>query len=159
MEHMWKPLTESETADFIERAQAHFKEHGFGLFACVRKDTSELIGFVGLNIPPWEAPFTPCVEIGWRLAYDAWDQGYATEAARAVLKAGFERFGLKEIVSFTVPKNKRSIRVMERLGMVRDLKGDFHHPRVPLDHPLSLHVLYRMTKERYQDVYSALREA
>ncbi|HEY2810815.1 MAG TPA: GNAT family N-acetyltransferase [Rhabdochlamydiaceae bacterium] len=141
MECLLKPLTESETAAMIERIQKHFRQHGFGLFACVVKETSELIGFVGLNIPDFESHFTPCVEIGWRLASHAWGKGYATEAARAILKAGFEEYGFQEIVSFTVPANRRSIRVMEKIGMHRDPKDDFDHPKLPEAHPLRKHVL------------------
>lgn len=146
MECLLKPLTEAETAAMIERIQKHFKEHGFGLFACILKETSQCIGFVGLNIPEFTSHFTPCVEIGWRLSSQAWGKGYATEAARAVLQAGFEEFNLQEIVAFTVPANKRSQRVMEKIGMVRDLNGDFDHPKVPEGHPLKAHILYRITK-------------
>lgn len=92
----------------------------------------------------WEAPFTPCVEIGWRLRSQYWGKGYATEGAKAVLKYGFETVGLNEIVSITVPQNIRSIRVMERIGMTRDLNGDFAHPLLPKDHRLSKHVLYKI---------------
>ncbi len=149
MEWMPKPLTESETALMIEHIKAHFKKHGFGLFACVLKDSSKFIGYVGLKLQDFEAPFTPCIEIGWRLAYEAWGKGYATEAARAVLKAAFENYGLQEIVSFTVPMNDRSIKVMEKIGMVRDLQGDFHHTKISQDDPLSLHLLYRINKEQH----------
>ena len=155
MEFMLKPLSEAETAAMIERIKAHFKQYGFGLFACTLKDSLELIGFVGLAVPAFEAPFTPCVEIGWRLAYHAWGKGYAQEAARATLKAAFETYGLQEVVSFTVPANDRSLRLMEKIGMVRDPQGDFHHPRLPPDHPLSLHVLYRMSKNRYERLYDS----
>ena len=152
MECLLKPLTEVETAAMIEKIQRHFKEHGFGPFACILKQTSNCIGFVGLFVPEFTAHFTPCVEIGWRLSSQVWDKGYATEAARAVLRVGFEQFGLKEIVSFTVPANQRSIRVMEKIGMRRDLNGDFNHPKVPDDHPLKMHVLYRITKADYDSL-------
>ncbi len=144
MECMPKLLTEAESIEFANKIRTRFEKQGFGMFACVIKDTGEFIGFVGLNVPEFEAHFTPCVEIGWRLAYHAWGKGYASEAARAVLQVGFEKFVLNEIVAFTVPANIRSRRVMEKIGMVHDLKGDFHHPKLPLDHPLSLHVLYRL---------------
>jgi ribosomal-protein-alanine N-acetyltransferase len=132
-----------ETAEWIDQIKKHFIDHGFGLWAVVLKDTGELIGYAGLNIPSFEAHFTPCVEIGWRLASRHWAKGYATEAARKVLEVGFAELGLKEIVSFTVPANMRSIRVMEKIGMSRDLSGDFYHPKLPRDHALALHVLYR----------------
>ncbi|HEY2811175.1 MAG TPA: GNAT family N-acetyltransferase [Rhabdochlamydiaceae bacterium] len=151
MEFLWKCMTEGETAAMIEKIQRHFQKYGFGLFCAESKATSECIGFIGLAVPDFEAHFTPCVEIGWRLASQVWGQGLATEGARAVLKAGFEKYGLQEIVSFTVPANKRSISVMEKIGMKRDLKGDFHNPKVSIEHRLSLHVLYRITKEQYQN--------
>ena len=144
MECMPKLLTEAESTELANKIRTRFEKQGFGLFACVIKDTGEFIGYVGLNMPEFEAHFTPCVEIGWRLAYHAWGKGYASEAARAVLQVGFEKFVLDEIVAFTVPTNIRSRRVMEKIGMVHDLKGDFRHPKLPLDHPLSLHVLYRL---------------
>jgi RimJ/RimL family protein N-acetyltransferase len=99
---------------------------------------------VGLAVPPWTAPFTPCVEIGWRLARAHWGRGYAQEAAAAALDHGFGVLGLDEIVSFTVPANHRSRAVMERLGMRRSAADDFDHPRVPPGHPLRRHVLYRI---------------
>lgn len=150
MEYLLKPLAESETAAMIEKIQKHFKLHGFGLYACTVKETSELIGFVGLNVPDFEAHFTPCVEIGWRLAFHAWGKGYATEAARAVLQVGFGKQGLHEIVSWTVPANQRSIRVMEKIGMHRDPKDDFDHPKVPKGHPLRRHVLYKLNEQALQ---------
>ncbi len=150
MEYFYKPLTEEETLAMVERFQEHFKKHGFGIYACELKETSGCIGFVGLNIPDFEAPFTPCVEIGWRLSSSVWGKGYAPEAARAVLKAAFTRFGLEEVVAFTVPMNSRSLRVMEKLGMKKDPKGDFDHPRVPEGHSLRRHVLYRITRSQYE---------
>ena len=102
-----------------------------------------------MSIPEFITHFTPCVEIGWRLSSQAWNKGYATEAAKAVLKVGFEQFKLQEIVSFTVPENKRSMRVMTKIGMKRDLNRDFDHPKVPDNHPLKRHVLYRITKADY----------
>lgn len=93
---------------------------------------------------PFSAPFTPAVEIGWRLAYEYWGKGYATEGALSCLNYGFGSLNLEEIVAFTAVLNTRSRAVMERLGMHQDPKDDFNHPKLPLDHPLSRHVLYRM---------------
>ena len=104
------------------------------------------IGFIGLNVPSFDAPFTPCVEIGWRLAADCWGQGLATEGAHAIVRYGFETLGLNEFVSFTVPANARSRRVMEKLGMTHDPDDDFDHPRLPAGHPLRGHVLYRLNR-------------
>jgi RimJ/RimL family protein N-acetyltransferase len=145
LEFLSAPLTFEESADWIKRINQHFKEHGFGLWAATLT-TGEFIGYIGLNVPAFAAHFTPCVEIGWRLASAFWEKGYATEGAQAVLEYGFNQLGLKEIVSFTVPANTRSIRIMEKIGMKRDLSGDFHHPKLPKDHRLSLHVLYRAKK-------------
>ena len=104
----------------------------------------ELIGFIGLNYTEWQSHFTPAVEIGWRLSSQHWNKGYATEGAKAALQFGFNQCALQEIVSFTVPANIRSIRVMEKIGLSRDIKGDFAHPKLPADHPLSKHILYRL---------------
>lgn len=143
MEFLPAPLSPSECQILIARLEAHFDEHGFGFWAVELPDQATCIGFVGLSVPRFEAHFTPCVEIGWRLAADFWGQGLATEAARAALAFGFNNLGLKEIVSFTVPQNVRSRRVMERLGMTRDPHDDFDHPALPVGHRLSRHVLYR----------------
>jgi RimJ/RimL family protein N-acetyltransferase len=99
---------------------------------------------VGLAVPSFEASFTPCVEIGWRLARSCWNLGYATEGARAVVAFAFETLRLAELVSFTVPANAPPRRVMEKLGMTRDPAEDFDHPSLPPEHPLRRHVLYRL---------------
>lgn len=143
------PLSENETNALIAKFRAHMAQHGFGLCACVLKTTGELIGFVGLNVPAFEAHFTPCVEIGWRLGSGRWGRGYATEAAQAVLEVGFNTYHLDEIVSFTVPHNVRSRNVMDKLGMTRHEEDDFLHPKLPETHSLCRHVLYRLTKEQF----------
>jgi len=142
LEFLPGPLTPKETEDFVARIRNHFQTHGFGLWTVCLKETQEFIGYVGLNVPGFEAHFTPCVEIGWRFGSQHWGKGYATEAAQHVLSWGFE-FGLKEIVSFTVPANTRSIRVMEKIGMTRNPKDNFLHPKIPAHHRLAVHVLYR----------------
>lgn len=138
------PLTMQEVKDFMSAMNEQFSKLGFTLFATEEKSTGKLIGFIGLNPPKWESHFTPCVEVGWRLGSQYWNQGYATEGARAVLAYGFNQCDLTEIVSFTVPVNIRSIRVMEKIGMKRDMDGDFAHPKLSSDHKLSKHVLYRL---------------
>ncbi|HEX5206971.1 MAG TPA: GNAT family N-acetyltransferase [Steroidobacteraceae bacterium] len=143
-EYFPKVLTAAESDREAARIAAHFDRHGFGLWAVEVVGTADFAGFVGLAIPGFEAHFTPCVEIGWRLAFEHWGRGYATEAARAALDCGFERLGLEEIVAFTVPGNWRSRRVMERIGMRRSAADDFDHPRLPPGHPLRRHVLYRV---------------
>jgi hypothetical protein len=107
--------------------------------------------FTGLSVPPFEAHFTPCVEIAWRLARDYWGFGYATEAAGAARDYGFAHQGLNQIVSFTVPGNQRSRNVMERIGMTRSPDDDFQHPLLPQSHPLRLHVLYRIARPAHFD--------
>ena len=138
------PMSVKDCENFIIKANAHFEKNGFGLWAATIKETGELIGFVGLSIPDFESDFTPCVEIGWRLASNHWGKGYATQAAKEVLKIGFEKFNLKEIVSFTTLENSRSMAVMERIGMKRDVNGDFNHPKLNPDHPIVKHALYRI---------------
>jgi RimJ/RimL family protein N-acetyltransferase len=138
-------LTGEETNALLERNAAHFERHGFGLWAAELSITSEFIGFIGLTVPQFQAHFTPCVEIGWRLATGYWNKGLATEGAIAVLRFGFESLGLDEIVSFTATENLPSRRVMEKIGMTRNQEDDFDHPRLPEGHKLRRHVLYRKT--------------
>ena len=139
-----KCLSRDESDAAARRIRDHFARHGFGAWAVEVPGVCEFIGFVGLMVPSFDAPFTPCVEIAWRLAFDHWGRGYATEAARAAAAFGFDRLRLPEIVSFTVPANARSRAVMERLGMTHDQRGDFEHPLLPEGHPLRRHVLYRL---------------
>ncbi len=143
LEFLPAPWTLEETRNWIKHTKQNLHQHTFGLWATELKATGTFIGYVGLRVPDFKAPFTPCVDIEWRLSSEHWGFGYATEAALAVLELGFTHYGFKEIVSFTVPANYRSIRVMKKIGMTRDATGDFHHPKLPLEHPLSLHVLYR----------------
>lgn len=148
MEHYPAPLTRAQSDAFVrERIVPQFAERGFGLWAVEVPGVAPFIGYVGLLEHTFEARFTPCIEIGWRLAYSYWGHGYATEAARAAVGFGFADAGLEEIVSFTVPANRRSIAVMERLGMTQD--GEFDHPRLPHGHPLRRHVLYRLSQSAW----------
>jgi len=142
-------LSFAESAAFVTRIREHFAQHGFGLWAVEVLGAADFIGFVGLSVPRFSAPFTPCVEIGWRLARPFWGSGYATEAARAALAFGFTTASLQEIVSFTTHTNVRSRSVMKRLGMTRDGRDDFQHPSLPEGHPLRPHVLYRLSRERW----------
>ena len=150
MEHFPGTLTPAESDEMADRIEDLFAEHGFGLWAVEVPGVSEFVGFVGLSIPRFETRFTPCVEIGWRLAREHWGRGYAPEAARAAQRFGFERAGLAEIVSFTVPANLKSRRVMEKIGMSRDPDDDFDHPFLPAGHPLRRHVLYRLGAEEWK---------
>ena len=142
------PLSREEADAFVDQVQAEFDERGWSLWALEVAGTGRFIGYTGLEIPSFEEHFTPAVEVGWRLARDAWGQGYATEAARAAVAFGFGELGLDEIVSFTVPHNAPSRAVMVRLGMTRDPAEDFGHPGLPVGHPLRRHVLYRLRPDR-----------
>lgn len=149
MEHFPAPLTRGESDQLVERIEVGFEANGFGLWALELRDTGEMIGFAGLSVPEFEAHFTPAVEVGWRLAWSAWGQGYATEAGRAALEFGFGSVGLAEIVSFTSVGNARSRAVMERLGMSHDPAENFDHPGLPDGHRLSRHALYRLARDRF----------
>ena len=151
MEHFPERLDRAASDALVARIEAGWAEDSLGLWAVERRADGEFLGFVGLSRPSFEAHFTPAVEVGWRLARDAWGHGYATEAAREALRFGFENLGLSEIVSFTVPANVRSRAVMERIGMRRDIADDFDHPRLPAGHPLRTHVLYRLSATEWRD--------
>jgi RimJ/RimL family protein N-acetyltransferase len=146
MEHFPATLTSAESDALFDRAQEHFNRHAFGPFAVELLESGEFIGFIGLSIPAFAAPFMPAVEIGWRLAFEHWGRGLATEGARAALAFGFGELNLDQIVSFTVPANLRSRRVMEHLGMTHNPEDDFDHPNLPAGHPLRRHVLYRIRR-------------
>lgn len=117
-------------------------------FASTLRDSGELVGFVGLKYQDFDQPFAPCFELGWFLGSAHWGRGYASEGARASIEHGFGTLGLDEIISFTVPANVRSRRVMEGLGLRHDQAGDFAHPALATEHPLSRHVLYRLARPR-----------
>jgi RimJ/RimL family protein N-acetyltransferase len=143
MEFFAAPLSPEETDALILRIQTHMAQHGFGFYSAELRATGEFIGMVGMAHVPFEAHFTPCVEIGWRIAPAYWNRGLATEGARECLRYAFEELALNKVVAFTVPANLPSRRVMEKLGMTRDPADDFEHPRLPEGHPLRRHVLYR----------------
>jgi ribosomal-protein-alanine N-acetyltransferase len=142
--HFPSTLTRAQSDAQVARMRAELERDGFGLWAVEVIGGEPFIGFIGLSRPAFEAHFTPCVEIGWRLARASWGRGYATEGARAALQFAFARLGLSEVVSMTVPDNQRSRRVMEKLGMRHDPADDFDHPSLPPDSPLRRHVLYRV---------------
>ena len=146
MEHFPAPLSQTESDRLADNIEAHIERHGFGGWAAELRETGEFIGFIGLAVPGFEAPFTPCVEIGWRLDAAHWGNGLATEGAQAVVRHAFDDLQLDEIVSFTVPANVRSRRVMEKLGMTHDARDDFDHPHLPPGHALRRHVLYRLKR-------------
>ncbi len=146
MEHFPALLTRVESDALMKRAEEHFERQGFGPCAAELREDRSLIGFIGLMTPGFEAPFTPCVEIGWRLSADHWGRGLATEGASAMVQYAFTVLDLASLVSFTVPANRRSRRVMQRLGMTHDPADDFDHPCLPEGHPLRRHVLYRLSR-------------
>lgn len=146
MEFFVAPLSRAESDALLASIRAVIAERGWGWW-CVDIG-GKCAGFTGLSVPPYETPFTPCVEVGWRFRLQFWGRGYATEAARLALDYGFNTLQLPEIVSFTAMGNQRSRRVMERIGMQRDFAGDFAHPRIPEGHPLRSHVLYRLKRPR-----------
>lgn len=150
MAHFMSTLDRSASDAMVDRMIAIRAEQGFGAWAVERLDTRAMIGFVLLSVPSWEASFTPCVEVGWRLGRVHWGHGFAVEGAAAAMDWAFAELDLPndEIVTFTTVANAKSRRVMEKLGFVRDESGDFDHPLTPGWHE-QRHVLYRMTRRRW----------
>ncbi|MDX6751645.1 GNAT family N-acetyltransferase [Geminicoccaceae bacterium 1502E] len=150
MAHFPAPLDRAASDAMLERMRGQFATLGFGFWAVTEAPDGPLLGLVGLGAPRFEAHFTPCIEVAWRLGRAHWGKGYASEAARAALVFGFERAGLDEIVAMTLPTNRRSQAVMERLGMTRDPADDFDHPNVPEGHAMRRHLLYRLTRDAWR---------
>ncbi len=143
MRHFPSVMTRAQTAGTVRRWQREFERYGFTFFAAELRQTREFIGVIG---PAWHAhasPFAPAVEIGWRLHPDYWGEGYATEGALASIAFMFDR-GTTEIVAVTVPDNVASRAVMERVGMMQDLDGNFAHPMGG-----DIHVLYRIDRATF----------
>jgi RimJ/RimL family protein N-acetyltransferase len=149
MEHLPAPLSREQSDEMVGRLYARAAQGRPSLWAVEVPGIAPFIGFIGLLEPAFDAHFTPCVEVGWRLAKEHWGRGYAPEGARAALAWAFEEGGLDEVVSFTVPHNTSSRRVMEKLGMRRDPAEDFDHPHLPIGHPLRRHVLYRLRRAEH----------
>lgn len=147
MEFFPSPLTRAQSDAMADRCQSLIAERGWGFWAVESKATQGFLGFVGLHIPSAELPFSPCVEVGWRLAFQYWGKGFASEAAKEAIRVGFELLKLEEIVSFAAFGNFRSRAVMERLGM-REF-GTFEHPQVPESSRLRKHCLYRLPHETH----------
>lgn len=143
-------LSESESNSLALKIETLIRERGWGLWAVELGHNNRFIGFVGLHKPELELPFNPCVEIGWRLSREHWGNGYATEAGHAALRFAFEELSLSEVLSFASVKNARSLSVMKRLGMV-NTRRNFDHPSIPVGNPHREHVLYQITKERWND--------
>jgi RimJ/RimL family protein N-acetyltransferase len=145
-------LSRAESAASMDRLRRTVEQRGWGLWAV--QVNGAFAGFTGLDVPRFESPFTPCVEIGWRFRREFWGRSLAFQAARQALNFGSESLGLREIVAFTAADNTRSRRLMERLGFVRDGQGDFLHPALPDGHPLRLHVLYRLARPAASRVFT-----
>ncbi|MGQ0432111.1 MAG: GNAT family N-acetyltransferase [Microthrixaceae bacterium] len=143
MEHFPASLSRAESDAFVDRIEATLATQGWGLWAVEVPGQAEFIGFIGLAVPRFEADFTPCVEVGWRLAQEAWGKGFAPEGATEVLRLAFDELELDEVVSFTSVGNAKSRRVMEKIGMTHEPGDEFDHPSLPPGHPLSRHVIYR----------------
>lgn len=143
MQYFSAPLSRAESDALIDRIEAGIESRGFGLYAAELRHAGRFIGFIGLSSPGTDFPISPCIEIGWRLDAEFWNQGLATEGAREVLRHAFQDVSLDEVVSFTSTINLASRRVMEKIGMTRDPAEDFDNPRIPEGHPLRRHVLYR----------------
>ena len=150
MEHFPEPLTRERSDLMLDTIDTALETTGFGIWAVEELRSGALIGFAGLAKVGFLAHFTPAVEVGWRLTPSAWGQGFATEAATAALDYGFATIRLAEVVSFTTTTNERSIAVMKRLAMTHDPADDFNHPQIARGNPLSRHVLYRISAERWR---------
>ena len=149
MEHFPAILSEDESRTLFDEINRRIDQNGFGFWACEVKATGDVIGFVGLNEPTDQFYFSPCIEIGWRLRSQYWRQGYAKEAATAVLKFAFETLKRDKVVAFTATTNKPSESLMQALGMTI-MPENFFHPRLPKDHLLAEHVVYQIQADQYK---------
>lgn len=150
MEYYPSVLSDKESNNMADKLKGFISEQGWGLWAVETKKEKKFIGFVGLHKPTYTLPVSPCVEIGWRLAKEYWGNGYAIEAAEESLKFAFEALNLGEVYSFTPVLNARSRSVMKRLNM-SDTKNNFEHAIIPEGHPLREHLLYIISKERWNN--------
>lgn len=146
MRYLLTPVTRAQPEEMLLRSRKGIEERGWGVWA-VEVDR-EFAGKVGLHVPTYPLPLSPCTEVLWRLPREFWERGIAFAAASEAVERGFSQVGLDEIAAFTTPANLRSIRLMERLGLTRDLEGDFDHPLVPEGHPPRRHILFRKAKPR-----------
>ena len=155
MQYFPKLLTPRVSDIIANKCQQLIADNGWGLWAVSLKGDEEnsggFIGFVGLNDTHADMSFAPAVEIAWRLSKEHWGQGYATEAARASLNFAFTELGLEEVVSFTAVINKRSQLIMQRIGMT-DTQDNFYHPALKSTHPLAEHVLYKISRQQWENI-------
>ena len=150
MECFPKPQTKEESYGMGKKILSLIKKRGWGFWAVEIPNQHKFIGFVGLHTPTDKMPFSPCVEIGWRLSKQHWGKGYATEAAKEALKFAFTQLNLNEVVSFTTLANERSKTVMQKIGM-QNCHNNFMHPDIEISHPLCEHVLYKINKSEWQE--------
>lgn len=150
MEYFPSVKSYEETREEYQRIQDHFAKRGWGLWAVSLKNSQDFIGFIGLRFDDFPAPFTPAVEVGWRLVFDCWGKGYATEGAKKCLQCAFETLHVPEVVSFTPVQNARSRAVMKKIGMHRNPEDDFDNPKLPEGHRLRRHVLYRIRQQEWK---------
>ncbi|HUP06519.1 MAG TPA: GNAT family N-acetyltransferase [Caldimonas sp.] len=149
MRYFPAPIDAARSDASIDAWLGQFAAQGWSNWALERKDDGAFLGFVGLSVPARRFPFSPCVEVGWRLAREHWHRGYASEAAKVALRAGFEQIGLDEIVSMTALANAPSRAVMERIGL-ENRHADFDHPGIPSGHPLCRHCLYAIDRATWR---------
>ncbi len=147
MEFFPAPLTRQQSDGMAERCSGLIAARGWGIWALETRDDGKFIGFLGLHTPGYDLPFTPCVEMGWRLCTAAWGKGLASEAALAAFDVGFNRLDLNEIVAFTALPNLRSQALMQRMGMTLSPDENFDHPAVEPGSGLQEHCLYRLRRE------------
>ncbi|HYL26193.1 MAG TPA: GNAT family N-acetyltransferase [Candidatus Nitrosotalea sp.] len=145
-EFLGRTYTRELSESTARKIREQLGRHGFGWWAVEVRDGTPFVGVIALQAVPFDAPFTPANEVGWRFAAEHWGRGYATEGARAALEFAFNELQWPEVVAFTAASNVRSQRVMERLGMTRDPRDDFDHPKLDAADPLRRHVLYRIKR-------------
>lgn len=150
MRHFPSVLSRAESDAFAARVMHRFDDQGWGLWAAEAPGVAPFIGFIGLAMATFPAPFTPALEVGWRLAREHWGRTYAPEGALAALAFAFDELAVDEVVSFTAVANANSRRVMEKLGLMHDPSDDFEHPNLAADSPIRRHVLYRLAKTSYR---------
>lgn len=149
MKYFPKTLSNEETENFYNKIQEEFEREGYGLYAVEIKENGEFIGLLGLHKASFEAEFTPCIEIGWRLKKEAHGKGYATEGAKACIEYGFRELKFQKIYSFTAKINHPSENVMKKIGMKKVM--EFNHPNVENDSNLYEHVLYLLESKDYSN--------
>lgn len=145
MEYFPNLLSFHETKEFIDRLQNHYTKYGFNYFATEIIETGELIGFIGLAYQDYPSRFTPAVDVGWRLKRSAWGNGFASEGAKRCLEFGFEELKLEKLISTCTERNKRSERVMNKIGMNKI--GFFKHPKLRDQPNYENCICYQITKK------------